>query len=61
MRAARDEAQARYAHTRQRVVSGQASARELDKARAAYMLAQSEYRDALIKDRKTNGGESNAR
>lgn len=48
LREARDKAQTEYAHTRQRCVTGQATQAQMNKSRSAYMLAQSEYRAALI-------------
>lgn len=55
LRDARDRAQTVYAHTRQRVVTGQATGSELDKAREDYLLAQSEYREAMLRNKKNRG------
>lgn len=52
LRADRDAKQTTYAHTKQRCVTGQATKRQLDAARSAYLLAQSEYRAALIASKK---------
>lgn len=49
LRAARDKAQTYWAHVRKSCNAGQAWAnREVDPARSAYLLAQSEYRAAMI-------------
>jgi len=57
LRASRDKAQAYWAHVRKSCNAGQAWAnREVDSARSAYLLAQSEYRAARIAALARNGG-----
>lgn len=52
LKATRDKAQADYATIRRRSSAGQATKATLDLARSAYLLAQDEYRAALIKSRR---------
>lgn len=55
LRIQRDRAQTAYAHTKQRAATGHATQRELERARSAYIAAQSELRAALTVAKAAQG------